>query len=51
MNTRGGTIGTATPRPTPHTRALPTAADHRQRKGTIAIEGPSRYRRGAAADM
>ena len=29
MNTRGGTIGTATPRPTRHTRALPTTADHR----------------------
>ena len=35
MNTRGGTIGTATPRPTRHTRALPTAADHWQQKGTI----------------
>ena len=28
MNTRGDTIGTAPPRPTQHTRALPTAADH-----------------------
>ena len=51
MNTRGGAIWTATPRPTRHTRALPTADDHRQQKGTIATEGPSRYRRGAAADM
>ena len=30
MNTRGDTIGTAPPRLTRHTRALPTAADHRQ---------------------
>ena len=51
MNTRGGTIGTATPRPTRHTRALPTMADHRQWKGAIRTEGPSRYQRGAAADM
>ena len=51
MNTRGGTIWTATPRPTRHTRALPTAADHPQCKGTIPTKGPSRYRRGAAAGM
>ena len=30
MNTRGDTIGTAPPRPTGHTLALPTVADHRQ---------------------
>ena len=51
MNTREGTIGTATPRPTRHTHALPTAAGRRQWKGTIPTEGPSRNRRGTAADM
>ena len=35
MNTRGGTVGTATPRSTRHTHALPTAAGHRQWKGTL----------------
>ena len=51
MNTRGGTIETAMRRPTRHTRALSTAADHRQWKGSIPTQGRSRYRRGAAADM
>ena len=39
MNMRGGTIGTATPRLTPRTRALPSTADHRQCKGTIPTKG------------
>ena len=30
MNTRGNTVRTAPPHPTRHTRALPTAASHRQ---------------------
>ena len=51
MNTRGGTIWTAAPLPTRHTRALPTAAGRRQWKGTIPTGGPSRNRRGTAADM
>ena len=40
MNTRDGTIGTATPCPTRHTHALPLAAGRRQWKGTIPTEGP-----------
>ena len=51
MNTPGGTIGTAAPRPTRHMRALRTAAGRRQWKSTIPTEGPSRNWRGAAADM
>ena len=51
MNTRGGTIGTAAPRPTRHTPALHTAAGRRQWKGTIRTKGPSRNQRGTAADM
>ena len=51
MNTREGTIGTATPRPTRHTHALPIAAGRRQWKATIPTEGPSRNLRGTAADM
>ena len=51
MNTRGGTIGTTTPRPTRHTRALPIAAGRRQWQGTIPTEGPSRNGRGTTADV
>ena len=51
MNTQGGTIGTATPHSTRHTLALPIAADHPQWKGIIPNDGPSRYWRGAAADI
>ena len=45
MNTRGGTIGTATPRQTRHTRALPTATGHRQWKGTDrrTLQEPERH--------
>ena len=38
MNTRGGTIWTATPPLTRHTRALAMAADHLQCKDTIPTE-------------
>ena len=51
MNMRGDDIGTGAPRPTGHTRALPTATGHWQWKGTIPTGGPSRNRRGTAADM
>ena len=44
-------MNAAAPRPTRHTRALPTATGHRQWKGTIPTGGPSRNRRGTAADM
>ena len=50
MNTRGGTMGTAMPGRTKR-RALPTATGHWQWKGTIPTGGPSRTRRGTAADM
>ena len=51
MNTRGGTIGTAAPRPTRHTPSLPSAVGRRRWKGTIPTEGPFRNQRGTAADM
>ena len=51
MNRRGGTIGTAVPRPTGQARALPTATGHGQWKGDIPTGGPSGNQRGTAAHM
>ena len=51
MNRRDGTDGTATPRPTGHTHALPTAASCQHSKGTIPTEGLSRNQRGTAAKV